>query len=77
MQVTVRPRLAGGMKLTTEVEKVGRQIRRIPDHQLGSAAVPQWGLPVRIKLPSNAPLQPGALVDVVFHRRDTSKVQTP
>jgi multidrug resistance efflux pump len=76
MPVTVRPRLAGADRLETKVEKVGRQIRRIPDHQLGSAAVPQWGLPVRIKLPNNAALQPGALVDVVFHRRDSNERQT-
>ncbi len=75
MQVTVRPRLAGATRLTTEVEKVGRQIRRIPDHQLGSTAIPQWGLPVRIKLPSNAALQPGSLVDVVFHRRDANDLR--
>jgi multidrug resistance efflux pump len=75
MKVTVRPRLAGALRLTTEVEKVGRQIRQIPDHQVGSTAMPQWGLPVRIKLPSNATLQPGALVDVVFHRKDTTDVR--
>jgi multidrug resistance efflux pump len=77
MRVTVRPRLAGAARLTTEIEKVGRQIRRIPDHQLGSTAVPQWGLPVRIKLPSNAILQPGALVDVVFHRPEASGPDAP
>jgi multidrug resistance efflux pump len=70
MRVTVRPRVPGSPRLTSEVEKVGRQIRRIPDHQLGSTTIPQWGLPVRIKLPTNATLQPGALVDVVFHRPD-------
>ncbi|HEX6961144.1 MAG TPA: HlyD family efflux transporter periplasmic adaptor subunit [Lacipirellula sp.] len=68
MKVTIRPRMAGAARLSSEIEKIGRQVRRVPDHQLGSAAIPQWGLPVRIKLPNNATLQPGALVDVVFHR---------
>lgn len=77
MKVTVRPRLPGSVRLVSEVEKVGRQIRKIPDHQLGSTAMPQWGLPVRIKLPSNATLQPGALVDVVFHRPDPGKLESP
>jgi len=70
MRVTVRPRFAGIERITSEVEQVGRQIRRIPTHQLGGAATDQWGLPVRIKLPTGAALQPGALVDVVFHRQD-------
>jgi multidrug resistance efflux pump len=69
MQVTVRPRTVGSPRLTSEVEQVGRQIGRIPSHQLGTTAVRQWGLPVRIKLPVGSALQPGALVDVVFHRR--------
>jgi multidrug resistance efflux pump len=68
MKVTVRPRIPGSPRLVSEIEKVGRQIRKVPDHQLGSTTLPQWGLPIRIKLPSNATLQPGALVDVVFHR---------
>jgi multidrug resistance efflux pump len=75
MQVSVRPRLAGAARLTTEIEKVGRQIRKVPAHQLGSTAIPQWGLPVRIKLPSNAILQPGALVDVVFHRSNAKALE--
>jgi hypothetical protein len=70
MLVTVRPRSADLARLTSEVEQVGRQIRRIPTHQLGGSPTEQWGLPVRIKLPSGAALQPGSLVDVVFHRPD-------
>jgi hypothetical protein len=52
----------------SEIEQVGRQIRRVPDHQLGTGGALRWGMPVRIKLPSEAALPPGTLVDVVFHR---------
>ena len=68
MQVTLRSRGAAAPRLTSEVEKVGVQIQKIPRHQQTSANMPQWGIPVRIKVPNNATLRPGALVDVLFER---------
>jgi hypothetical protein len=53
--------------VASEVEEVGQQIERVPTHFLGDPSLRQWGLPVRIKMPTDAVFQPGALVDVVFH----------
>jgi multidrug resistance efflux pump len=66
MQVTLRPRTPGATLLTSEIEQVGRQIEHIPARYLLSPTSPQWGIPVRIKMPSDASLRPGATVDVVF-----------
>jgi multidrug resistance efflux pump len=66
MQVTLRARAAGARRLTTEVEQVGRRVERIPNHQVAASKTQMWGTPVRIKMPSDALLQPGALVDVVY-----------
>jgi hypothetical protein len=68
MQVTLRTRAAGSRPLASQIEQVGRRIERIPTHQLAGSNVRQYGTPVRIKMPSDALLQPGALVDVIFHR---------
>jgi multidrug resistance efflux pump len=67
MQVTMRARIAKSQRITSEVEEVGKQIEPVPSHQRAIANTPQWGLPVRIKLPSDAGLRPGALLDIVFH----------
>jgi multidrug resistance efflux pump len=67
MQVTLRTRAAGAPRITSEVEQVGRRVERIPSHQIAASKSPMWGTPVRIKMPSEALLQPGALVDVTFN----------
>ncbi len=66
MRVTLRARVAGAPRITSEVEQLGRRIERIPSHEIASSKTPQWGTPVRIKMPSEVLLQPGALVDVLF-----------
>jgi multidrug resistance efflux pump len=66
MQVTLRTRAAGAPRITSEVEQVGRRVEKIPSHQIAASKSPMWGTPVRIKMPSDALLQPGALVDVTF-----------
>ena len=68
MQVTLRTRAAGSRRLTSEVEQVGRRIEQIPSHQIAASKSPMWGTPVRIKMPADDLLQPGALVDVVFSK---------
>jgi multidrug resistance efflux pump len=68
MQVTMRARVARSTRIKSEVEEVGKQIERMPTHQRAIATTPQWGLPVRIKMPPDAALRPGTLVDIVFHR---------
>ena len=54
--------------MLTEVERVGRQYERIPSRYERDSTTPRWGLPVRIKMPADALLRPGALVDVTFLR---------
>ena len=48
------------------VERVGSSLEQIPKHHLQNSTVPQWGIPVRIKLPLNVLLRPGSLIDVIF-----------
>ena len=68
MPVTLRARLSGSPRVTSEIEEVGHQIEQLPTHQRAVANLPQWGLPVRIKMPADVSLRPGSLVDIVFHQ---------
>jgi multidrug resistance efflux pump len=68
MQVTLRARVAHSPRITSTVEEVGKQIQQLPSHQRAIANIPQWGLPVRIKMPSDSSLRPGTLVDIMFQR---------
>lgn len=65
-QVALRARTRGAASFTSEVEKVGRQVERIPDRYLSSPSAHQWGIPIRIKMPADVSLRPGSVVDVVF-----------
>ena len=67
MQVTLRARVARSPRIRSVIEEVGKQIEQVPGHQRAIANIPQWGLPVRIKMPADASLRPGSLVDIVFH----------
>jgi multidrug resistance efflux pump len=66
MRVSLRPRTTGAPRMESEVEEVGTQIEKIPGHQQTNVSMPQWGTPVRIKLPNDSLLRPGTLVDLVF-----------
>lgn len=68
MKVTLRARSAGAPRIESEVEQVGGSIEQVPRHQRASATMPEWGAPVRIKVPHAHSLQPGALVDVFIHK---------
>ena len=70
MRVTLRSRAVGSPRLESEVEEVGAHIERVPRHQRSSVTLPQWGTPVRIKVPSETALKPGALVDVLFENSE-------
>lgn len=67
--ITVRARRSGSRLMETQIEAIGEQIEMIPLHQNANPASPQWGLPVRIRMPSEAEFRPGTLVDVVFNNR--------
>lgn len=79
-RVTLRPRMSAGRTYASEVELVSRQVEAIPRHQWTIPTVPQWGVPVRIKMPDEAMLAPGSLVDLQFQvgsRRPNSVATSP
>lgn len=67
MRVTVRSRNMGATSVDTEIEEVGRQIETMPTSLASNPTVPEKGLPIRITLPAEVNLQPGALVDIIYH----------
>lgn len=71
MQVALRLRMPGSRPVTAEIERVGPQIEEVPPHQRRDPSVLEWGLPVRIRLPSELPVRPGELVDITFESRTT------
>ncbi len=70
MRVTLRGRGPAGGRATSEVEQIGALVEQVPRHQRANVTMPQWGAPVRIKTPGDLSLQPGALVDVIFHAQE-------
>jgi multidrug resistance efflux pump len=71
MRVTLRSRAAGAAAVESEIEEVGRQIEPVPISLATNPTIPERGLPVRIALPTEIDLQPGVLVDIVFHANET------
>jgi multidrug resistance efflux pump len=69
LPVTLRSRSSPPQRIVTRIESVGRQIESVPTHQIASATQPQWGVPIRIRLPASCSLRPGSLVDVVISAR--------
>lgn len=65
MKVKVRRRAAGSPMEDAVVEKVG-SMRLIPPQQLLDPTRPEWGVPVRIRLPKESSLHPGEFVDITF-----------
>ncbi|HUT10023.1 MAG TPA: HlyD family efflux transporter periplasmic adaptor subunit [Thermoguttaceae bacterium] len=76
MTVDVRVRAPGSLPVTAEVDQVGSQIEPLPLHLVRdptrSPNMPEWGLPVRILLPSGFDVRPGELVDISFKPSATS-----
>ncbi|MHC4716304.1 MAG: HlyD family secretion protein [Planctomycetota bacterium] len=66
MEVVVRSRASRGRSGQAKVIKVGPQFEEVPPHQRSDPARLEWGLPVLISMPSDVPLRPGELVDIVF-----------
>ncbi|MDG2424842.1 MAG: HlyD family efflux transporter periplasmic adaptor subunit [Phycisphaerales bacterium] len=64
MNVSVRMRSNRHMQFEAIIERVGASYESIPLEQLRDPTRPEWGLPVRISLRSDADLVPGELVDL-------------
>jgi len=64
--VEVRLRAPGSPPMPTLVERVGPHVESVPLHQCRDPRYPEWGLPVRIRLPEKFVGRPGELVDVTF-----------
>lgn len=73
MLVTLRAREAGSQGILSKIEEVGGQIERIPAHQREGSNPAARGLPVRIKLPADLSLRPGAEVSVVYDRSNVGQ----
>ncbi len=71
MKVTLRSRAIGAQAVESEIEEVGRQIETMPTSLATNPAIPERGLPIRITLPTEIDLQPGVLVDVIYHTDTT------
>lgn len=68
MPVDVRARSARRQPVPSMIEQVGPRVERVPPQQLYDPQVPEWGIPVRIKLPAGFDATPGELVDVTIRR---------
>lgn len=74
MKVTLRPRRSGSQAVESVVEDVGPQYELIPSDQLMDPNTPEWGLPVRIRLPAELRARPGERLDIDFppsHRQSS------
>lgn len=66
MKVQVRRTLGNREVQVGTVEAVGAQYQAVPAHQLIDKKTPEWGLPVRIRMPDGTILKPGELVNITF-----------
>jgi multidrug resistance efflux pump len=68
MRVTVRTRGANRRSMQSYVASVAPQVEALPDRHLRNVDIPEWALPVQIKIPPEADLRPGEVIDLIFHR---------
>jgi len=66
MTVQVRIRAFPVRTVPGQITEVGPRVERVPRHHLSDPQGREWGLPVRIAIPSDANVCPGELVDVTF-----------
>jgi len=50
----------------TRIDRIGPQIESIPMRQLRDPQTPEWGLPVKIRIPEKLKLTPGELVNITY-----------
>ena len=68
MEVIIRSRSNPHAIHRSQVRQVGAQVEPVPPNQLRSHTVPEWGLPISIDMPVNAPFRPGEVVELVLKR---------
>jgi multidrug resistance efflux pump len=70
MPVQIYLRRHPAVTVAGEVDSVGGQVESVPNRQLRDQKVPEWGLPVRVKVPpaseSGVELKPGEVVTLDF-----------
>ena len=66
MRVKLRVRAAPMEPVKGYVEQIGPQVVAVPLQHLRDPAIPEWGLPVRIRIPPESEILPGELVDITF-----------
>jgi multidrug resistance efflux pump len=66
MSVRVRRRVLGGLSVKTTVGRIGPQVELVPTQQRRDPNRPEWGRPVRIRMPQDLVLVPGELVEISF-----------
>jgi len=66
MPVELRVRAAGMEPVKGHIAQIGPQVVAVPLQHLRDPQIPEWGLPVRIELPSDSGIRPGELVDITF-----------
>jgi len=49
-----------------KIARIGPQIESVPTRQLRDPDVPEWGLPVKIAVPTGLKLKPGELVNITY-----------
>ncbi len=64
--VYVRGMAQNSPQMKTFVTKVGARIEKVPLHQRRDSRRTEWGLPVKIEIPTGLKLRPGELLDVAF-----------
>jgi multidrug resistance efflux pump len=69
MPVTLRTRRPGSRSVESVVEDVGAGFELVPQPQLSDPTIPEWGLPVKIRLPEQLQARPGEKLDIVFPPR--------
>jgi multidrug resistance efflux pump len=67
MLVALRSRSPGATPVSSTIEEVASQYSPIPPRQTGNPALVQWGIPIRITLPTEGEFRAGSLVDVLVY----------
>jgi multidrug resistance efflux pump len=67
MMVALRSRGHGATPVTSTIEEIATQLSPIPTRLSGNPAITQWGMPIRITMPSDVEFRAGSLVDIIVY----------